>query len=277
MSGKALGIAAAILGIALGVWVARKERAPAPQSTNLLVFHAGSRLLRDGKLAPGAAVTDTRATAPTLAALQLVPPELRPSRPLAVELELQLESGVPPVDEIVYDRTLHALLVPSSGAALDRTQWLHELAHARLVGSRPKGVLAARVLEAVEEGAADYFAATLAGTSRVGSSKRQRDLRMPPRVGPSEWASLAFDGFDRHRMGWVLAARLYEMDDKGGSLLRDVVACLDGESDLAAAADSPAAALDALLAACPEQGRPRIGRALQDWLPPQLFSSEIPT
>jgi hypothetical protein len=276
MTGKALGLTAAVLGVLLGVWAAQERRAPEPTANvnEPLSFRGGSRLLRDGRLEPGQA---RESAAGALRAMALIPPELRPAPPISVELQLRFEAGVPSVDEIAFDRSLRALLVPSDGAALDTTQWLHELAHARLVGSRPPGVLAARLIGAVEEGVADYFAATIAGRSQLGSHMRQRDLRNPPRIGASEWASLAFDGFDRQRMGWVLAARLYEMDDEAGTLLRDAVACLDGESELDRAADSPAAAVDALLSACPEQGRARIARALQDWLPVQLYSAEIPT
>ena len=75
-------------------------------------------------------------------------------------------------------------------------------------------------------------------------------------------------------MGWLLAAELYRLDPKAGELLEDVVACLDQDSDLKSVADSPAAAIHALLSACPERSRPRISRAFANWLPPQLLPSD---
>jgi hypothetical protein len=208
--------------------------------------------------------------------LALIPADLQPPR-LLIELEPRPEPGVRAVDGVEYHQPSGSLLLGAGGISAGSELWLHEAAHARMAGARPRGALARRLVGAIEEGFADYFAAALSGQPKLGAAPRQRDLQAPPRVGESEWASLAFDGFDRHRMGWALAARLYQLDPSGGSLLRDAVACLDGDSELGSAGDSPAAVIAALLSACPEQGRPRLARVLGDWLPRELTPSEVPT
>lgn len=203
------------------------------------------------------------------AALASLPVDLRPERP---RIEL-----APQTAGLQYDRASQSILVGEGGAEAERSVWLHELAHARLSGARPKGALALRFTDAIEEGVADYFAAALGQNPVLGSGPSARDLRKPPKIGDSEWASLAFPGFDTHRMGWALASRLYEADPGGGSLLRDLVACLDGDSALGVAAESPASVVQALLEACPVAGRARIAGVLAAWLPPELYSVEIPT
>jgi hypothetical protein len=203
------------------------------------------------------------------AALASLPPDLRPLKP-RLDVSTSREG-------LEYDRASGAIFVGAGGLEAERGVWLHELAHARLAGARPKGALALRFTDAIEEGVADYFAAALGRNAVLGSGAAARDLRAPPRIGASEWASLAFPGFDTHRMGWALASRFYEADPAGGSLLRDLVACLDGPSSLGVASDSPASVIAALLEACPVAGRARIAAVLAAWLPPELYSVEIPT
>jgi hypothetical protein len=205
-------------------------------------------------------------------ALARVPASLRPDR-LVLELEPRLSGGEPKVEGVEYHRS-GALLIGAGSESVGLEQWLHEIAHVRLAGTRPSGKLARRLIDAVEEGVADYFAASVANTPLLGEAPRQRNLREPPAIGASEWASLAFDGFDTHRMGWVLAAELYRLDPSAGELLEDSVACLDHESALQSVDDSPAAAISALLSACPERSRARLSRAFRNWLPPQLCPSD---
>lgn len=278
------GATAALLGILAGSFFAFRAELPAPDPRSSLpndvVFRRGSRLLKDGGLTPGPVTTlgdsDKLAATPALKALGMIPFELKPA-PVVIDLGLIREPGVPAPDVVEYHRTGRSILVGAAGADASVEMWLHELSHARMAGARPKGPLARRLIDAVEEGVADYFAASLAHNPLLGTPSRQRDLMHPPRVGGSEWATLAFDGFDTHRMGWVLAAKLYEVAPMGGSLLHDAVACLDGESQLGVVADSPAAAIGALLEACPQQGRSRLSRIFQSWLPPELFTVEVPT
>jgi hypothetical protein len=284
MKAQYWAVTAALFGMVAGSFFAfrAQQRAPEPHSSspNDAMFRRGSRLLKSGGLQPGPVTTpgdsDKLAATPALKALAMVPFELKPA-PVVIDLGLLREPGVAAPAVVEYHRVGRSILVGAAGADASVELWLHELSHARMAGARPKGPLARRLIDAVEEGVADYFAASLAHNPLLGTRSRPRDLMRPPRVGASEWATLAFDGFDTHRMGWVLAAKLYEVAPMGGSLLHDAVACLDGESELGAVADSPAAAIGALLEACPQQGRSRLSRILQSWLPPELFTIEVPT
>lgn len=274
-------IVLAALGAGLGIafWRWQESAATVPASSGVTV-RAGSRLGRDGALSPGRVVTKGSLAASVasraLTALAKIPHELRPES-VTLDIDPRYADGAARVLGLELQRDARSIVVGDGGTEADASVWLHELGHVRLTGSRPVGPVARRLTDAIEEGAADYFAATLSGNPVLGTGEAQRDLRQPPHVGPSEWASLAFAGFDTHRMGWLLAARLYQLDPKGGSLLRDVVASLDGESELGRASDSPAAVIAALLEACPEDGRSRLARVLSDWLPEELRSVEIPT
>jgi hypothetical protein len=274
----------ALLGCLAGWFVGFRDEqrtsARPLSSPNDAIFRRGSRLLKDGGLSPGPLTIlgpgDEQATMPALRALRMLPFSLKPA-PVVIDLGVLREPGVGAPDIVEYHPRARSILVGAAGAAASVEMWLHELGHARMAGARPKGALARRLIDAVEEGVADYLAASVAHNAVLGTPSRRRDLMHPPHVGPGEWATLAFDGFDTRRMGWVLAAKLYELQPMGDSLLHDAVACLDGDSALATAGDSPAAAIAALLDACPEQGRPRLQRVLQGWLPPQLFHVEVPT
>jgi hypothetical protein len=281
---RSWAIAAALSGGLAGSFFAFRAGPRAPKSSLAppgdAIFRRGSQLSKDGAIAPGPVTvlgdSDKRVAAPALKALGMVPFSLKPAS-VIIDLGLLRAPGVSAPDVIEYHREGRAILVGAAGGDASVEMWLHELAHARMAGARPKGALAGRLIDAVEEGVADYFAASIAHNALLGTPSRRRDLMHPPRVGPSEWASLDFDGFDTKRMGWVLAAKFYELQPMGDSLLYDAVACLDGESELGVAADSPGAAIAALLEACPQQGRPRLQRIFQSWLPPELLRSEVPT
>ncbi|MDF3064893.1 MAG: hypothetical protein K0R38_494 [Polyangiaceae bacterium] len=269
-AGAALGVGASLL----------QDRTTVVRASPLFSLREGSRLLADGRLEAGRVVKSGRLAAEVSKrasrALSAIPNELRPSL-VVVDVEPRYGATVPPVAQLAYLRTSGSLVVGSAGEAASQAVWLHELAHVRLAGARPKGAIAQRLVDAIEEGIADYFAAALGGDAVVGSGGAQRDLRQPPPASASEWASLALEGVGTHRMGWRLAARLYERDAQGGSLLRDAVACLDGDSGLGAAPETPAGVVDAFLQACPEAGRARLAGILSEWLPLELMTPEIPT
>lgn len=204
-------------------------------------------------------------------ALSQVPVELRPT---ALRLDGQSPARAASVE---FDFASGALLLGPGAEDLPSSVWLHELGHARMRGARPHGVLGGRLFRAIDEGAADYFAACVSGSPRLGDAHELRDLTAPPAVAASEWATLALPGgFDAHRMGWALAARLYAAEPRRGPLLDALVACLDGESGLDRAADTPAATAQALLQACPANGRERVSQVLAEWLPAALSNPESP-
>jgi hypothetical protein len=204
-------------------------------------------------------------------ALSQVPVELKPT---ALRLDGQIPARAASVE---FDFASGALLLGPGAEDLPSSVWLHELGHARMRGARPHGVLGGRLFRAIDEGAADYFAACVSGSPRLGDARELRDLTAPPAVAASEWATLALpSGFDAHRMGWALAARLYAAEPRRGPLLDALVACLDGESELDRAADTPAATVQALLQACPANVRERVSLVLAEWLPAALSNPESP-
>lgn len=204
-------------------------------------------------------------------ALSQVPEELRPT-------DLYLDGQNPAhAASVEFDFASGALLLGPGAENLPSSVWLHELGHARMRGARPHGVLGGRLFRAIDEGAADYFAACVSGSPRLGNASELRDLTAPPAVAASEWATLALpSGFDAHRMGWALAARLYAIEPRRGPLLDALVACLDGESELDRAADTPSATVQALLRACPANARDRIAKVLTAWLPAVLSTPGSP-
>jgi hypothetical protein len=203
--------------------------------------------------------------------LSQVPVELRPT-----DFYLDVQNPAHPAS-VEFDFASGALMLRPGAENLPSSVWLHELGHARMRGARPHGVLGGRLFRAIDEGAADYFAACVSGSPRLGDATELRDLTTPPPVTPSEWATLALpSGFDAHRMGWALAGRLYAAEPRRGPLLDALVACLDGASGLDRAADTPSATVQTLLQACPANGRERISQVLAEWLPAALSTPESP-
>jgi hypothetical protein len=106
----------------------------------------------------------------------------------------------------------HELVIdPSSRAVADRSIWLHELAHVHARGPAAKHDLTTkRLRDAIEEGFADYFAASAMRSSSIGSiyGREVRDLAQLTTLATTEWATLPFAGapFDEHRFGSALAA-----------------------------------------------------------------------
>jgi hypothetical protein len=263
--------------VALGRSSLADTRPPALDAR--LSVRRASHVLTDGRLKPGemlapASFASRLEAQEASAALTAIPREFAP---FAVILELypKRAPGVPAISGVECHGESGTLLLGDTASQLPKSVWLHELAHVRLHGARPSAMLAKRVITALEEGVADDYAAVLGGSPVLGFGAEQRDLRQPPGVGPSDWASLAFPDFDPHRLGWALAAALYAAEPRAGTLLEEAIACLDGPGPLHDAS-SPASAVASLLASCPEPGRQRFSALLSDWLPPAFFNESSP-
>jgi hypothetical protein len=147
---------------------------------------------------------------------------------------------------------------------------LHELAHLAAHGSRPRARAARRLAAAIDEGVADYFAAALTGSPRIGPPDgRVRDLSELPPFSDAEWALLALDAFEPHRFGHRLAALLWQAEPFAGALLEDFVTCL--ASSALDGAETPGALLGALERSCPARSQPRIAALLRSYAPEELF------
>ena len=140
-------------------------------SSTRVVLHTDSVLTGEGSLVAGPVAGCSR-SAPVVRALlrahsvlATVPPRLRPER-LVVHWLPSAEQGSAASTPLETHAATGDILVASPSATeLDGTVWLHEIAHVRMRGARPAGRQARRLLRALEEGAADYFAATLSGSS----------------------------------------------------------------------------------------------------------------
>jgi hypothetical protein len=205
-------------------------------------------------------------------ALELVPSELFDGR---VILEL---SPTLPRDQRFVGIDAHpvsgAIWTDEHHAWSDRSTFLHEIAHLAMAGPRPPAGAARRLALAVEEGAADYFAATLGGDPLVGRGLPQaRDLAHAPALPAAVWAELALNGFEAHVFGSALAGWLYRTQPGGGALLEDLVRCLS--SGALHGASSPGHVLRNLVHECPPHSRRAREETLRAWAPSELFAEQL--
>lgn len=183
-------------------------------------------------------------------ALQALPAEHRTST-LSVRLDesavgAEREPHVPPTSRTI-------VFAPSSRAARDPSIWLHEIAHVRARGTHARYTTSvARLRRAVEEGMADYYAASARHEPLVGAidGREVRNVREAPPLALSEWATLPFPSapFDAHRFGGALAALAFEAHEYDLDLAR--------------------IALDALARNPMPGSEPRTPLALVEWLTP---------
>ena len=257
-------------------------------SSSAVTVLIGSRLSEDRKLiggrAPGyhADAGATRAFVNAHAAVEMLPAELPVAHAVVHWLPV-CEAEVAASTPLETHRESGAMVVTDSlGADLHPTVWLHELGHVMMRGRRPVGWAARRFGHALEEGVADYLAATVSGSPRIGDARlgRQgrRDLTQPPRLTALHWASIGMRNapFDPHEYGWSLAAKLYQMQSRPSPLLEDLVACLATGEALARASASPAAVVAGLLDDCPARSRSIIEAVLREWLPEPLRPGSNP-
>ena len=226
-----------------------------------------------------------RAFSGARAALQRVPPRLRPSE---VPIHLDPTRSTPSAIEggIVFHAPARALIVHGNAVArFDASVWLHEMGHLRSAGARPPRDVARKLMRAVEEAVADYYAAIILGSPRLGvddeaqerTVARQaatRDLRTPPPASVFDWASLSLPQFDAdpHKLGWQLSATLWKLESSDTTLLEDLVAALADEAPWPPDAIGPAAVADVLLARCPARSRASLSAALRQWIPKEIWT-----
>ena len=203
-------------------------------------------------------------------ALDSVPVEL--GRPK--QIDVRIERGR---DEISYDAEKGAIFVhPRAGDELVHSVWLHEIAHVIVRGGRPERDPGRRVMAAVEEGVADWLAASVSASpelGRVHASGAVRDLRSPPPRSSTDWALLALPGIEKdvHELGWQLAALLFRAEPTPGPLLNDVVRALADPAAFRGPSDTPGGALEAFVLRCPQRSRQRLRDVLVAWVPRELF------
>ncbi|MCA9641046.1 MAG: hypothetical protein H6718_22310 [Polyangiaceae bacterium] len=163
-----------------------------------------------------------------------------------------------------------SILAPPGDAALrDPAVWLHEVAHLQSAGKRPSEPIAQRVLRAIEEGAADYYAASLTGNGTLGviEGRAQRDLSQSVEPQLTEWSALALGAADPHRFGWALASQLWKRLGANPMLAADL---LRGLAALEPGETRGAYVIQRLSQAIPRRSRAPLATCLSAWLPPEL-------
>jgi hypothetical protein len=272
-------VALAASSIAIAAWALPRERPSAEELARCratdapaIELHAGSRLRADGVLETGERVgcnhsrTAARVIFSARAALELAPRHLRPGR-VPVHIDPALPSGSAPSGPLETHAESASLFARSAGAAaLGPSIWLHEFAHLRARGPRPRGRIERRIYSAIEEGVADYYAAVIGGNARLSAAQGARDLERPPGVPAEYWVTLLAPVFDPHPFGWELGAALWKLEPKPGSLLDDLFEGLSaraGANELAASGETtPAKVAHSFTLRCPARSRPAITGAL---------------
>lgn len=208
-------------------------------------------------------------------ALRTLPPDQRPSS-LTVHLD---DSAVGADREPHVAPTSRAIVfAPSSRAARDPSIWLHEVAHVHARGTPALYTTTiARLRRAIEEGMADFFAASVRHDPLVGAAdgREVRDVRIAAPLALSDWAILPFSSapFDAHRFGGALAALAFDAHAYDVDLAR---AALDALARSPAPGSEPRTPL-ALVESLTPDDRPRsreLRSLLSTWLPSELRTNE---
>jgi hypothetical protein len=234
---------------------------------------AGSVLHGDGTLERGDAVrcaSDEARAAWTAvdAAWAAMPDRVRPTQ-IEVHLDPELR-GAGAVDRVEVHKPSGVLLMVSESTPEPTVLW-HELGHAAMRGARPADPVAARLIRALEEGVADWVAATQAGSAQLGGA-RGRDLDRPPGPSTVAWMALALPNarFDPHELGWRLGARLWRAAPRGEELREDLIAALADPSPWPASVIAPQQTLEQIVKRCPVRSRVRFAALLDEWSPFEL-------
>jgi hypothetical protein len=172
------------------------------------------------------------------------------------------------VQRAAVDASRGVILV-EQGLRLDRSVWLHEIAHLRLRGARPEGLLGRRIHRAIEEGVADYFAAVLGRSPALSA----RDLRSAPPPSAAVWGKYLTPRIDAdaHELGWQLGGLLWTRAPHSSELLQDLVTTLSGTAPYRAA-DRPADILREVIQRCPVRSRALLRTVFATWIPSELWS-----
>ncbi|MBX3128913.1 MAG: hypothetical protein KF718_19510 [Polyangiaceae bacterium] len=195
-----------------------------------LVFRGGS-LLDGAHLTAGEPLTcddgRVRRAAPRLSeALAHVDPRFLP-RPVVVHLDPRATGGAP-VREIEAHASGQLLVSSSTPAVDDPSVVLHELFHLGARGRRPEGARQRRAFVALEEGAADYFAASVLRVPEVGTrdGRERRRLDGPERPTVGEWLDVISGSAPPHALGQKLGSALWSVFGADGSRAVALGGCL---------------------------------------------------
>ena len=180
-------------------------------------------------------------------------------RSLRVHLNVDVTNG-PPIRDIEVHAS-GALLVNSAPA--DETIWLHEYFHTLAGHPKGKTKLVTRSLRALEEGAADYFAATFAKTHEVGSEdgREVRDLANPRRARERLWLLFIRNKADLHTLGLSFARELWAEHGASPKIALGLIDCLRRGATAQSLTDPTE-----LAQFCPAELRNTISNSINRWM-----------
>jgi hypothetical protein len=202
---------------------------------------------------PGGELTDPGSVSALRAAIARLPPSIAPAR-VMVRIDPRA-----PIDRIETDRERGEIWVTRAFAAEpDPRPWAHELVHLRLLGPRPKGLVASRMIAALEEGVADYV-------TRVTVSPVEREAGLSTSAH-FESLALADLRFDPHPLGAKLDRAIVAEVGESLPIAEALVACFGNVDE----AETPKASTEAWLAHCPEGQVAAIRKIVERWLPSEL-------
>lgn len=205
--------------------------------------------------------------------LRTVPNELRPAQ-VTIHLSPKLVAGAAPI--LVSEVHTPSASILINGQDLDRldaSTLLHEFGHLQWRSPHPRGLIASRIMASLEEGIADYYAATTQGSAKLGFSGGQaaRDLLQRPVWLRGGWTRLSRETevWRAHEQGWDWAALLWSHEQKPGVLLFDLLVCM--RNARIEASTSPAQVIRAWLETCPARSQDTIDALLHRWIPRTLY------
>lgn len=183
-------------------------------SRSVASLKVGAQLTNDGVVGGAPAPCEdprVQAFLPTLSAAIERAPERLLRGAVEVYLDPEVTNGAPLRE--IETHASGALLVSSKSPALrDESIVLHELFHVAVARKRPSDARLARVFQALEEGAADYFAASVMRKPEVGAVDGRETRRLTPRRAATEldWVATATGRVGPHALGHVLASELWD-------------------------------------------------------------------
>ncbi len=196
------------------------------------------------------------AIAPELARAVRRAPLVLP-RPLKVHLDPTIPDG-PALTEIETHASGELLLASRSNAYRDPSILLHELFHVAAAGKRPDEPRLARAVTAMEEGAADYFAASVLADPKVGAAdgREVRNLAKHHSVTEQHWVATVTGQIGPHELGFGLSSRLWRDLGPSPERARLLAECLG---------DLPKQSSLTTVTECTRVRDPRLASSLRGW------------